>query len=409
MDKWLTQAAVILFVTLSIVCMPLAKWAEAKGMSVEEEILEILKDEEVIEEWKYQELKEKAEKEKKKGMLSKEGWNLTFSGSLEFEYVDTQSDAEIDTEDPHVQLDKFTLTPKISSDMHNISLWAEFEGHSEADDGTFVCAFEAAWDKLPLNSKLSLGLLPRMHRTSRGTEVYPMIGTATWRYESYQIRWLGKHDPVYWGLSFGEGLRLGTKQVSEDSSYKMFRDNKNTGEKMDHHEVGLMLGATPEFGEKTSLDVVGFGYFGELSQDDIDELADELPTYDSDDDDQTRIGGRVTLKYTNLKVVGEVASMTDGKLDRDGWYLQCSYKFKTGNKKYFSSVEPLVRYGKLDVDWDKSFDDSATWDREMTVLALITEVAKNVKLKTEYYMNDEDTGNGEVDNDEFLAQVQFKF
>jgi len=40
---------------------------------------------------------------------------------------------------------------------------------------------------------------------------------------------------------------------------------------------------------------------------------------------------------------------------------------------------------------------------------LITELAKNVKLKTEYYINDEKTGGRDVDNNELLVQLEFKF
>lgn len=44
----------------------------------------------------------------------------------------------------------------------------------------------------------------------------------------------------------------------------------------------------------------------------------------------------------------------------------------------------------------------------MTTLALIAELAKNLKLKAEYYMNGEDTGGDDVDNNELLMQLQIK-
>lgn len=412
MNKAFIKVIVILFTIIGLVGFTRVAVIQAGEKSVEKEILDILKEKEVIPHWRYNELKEKAKKkeEKPKHLFSSKGWNLDIGGALEFEYVDTEDDVGIDNNDGRFQLDKFVLKPKVSSDSHDISLWAELEAN---EDETKVSSFAAIWDKLPLGSKLSTGLMPRFNRPSRKTEVYPLLGTAMWRYEYYQIRWEGKIKPVYWGVSFGEGLRLGTKQVSEDSSYKMLRDNRNTGEKTRYHESGLKLGVKPKFGKAGSLDIQGYGFWGKLDGDategDIHVLHSKLPNYTSLDDEQSRYGGRITFKYEGFSVMGEMAKLKDGVAERDGWYAQASYKIKTGNKKYFRSVEPLVRYGVLDIDCTKSFDKPVSWDRDMTTVALITELAKNVKLKAEYYINEEDTGGKDVNNDELLLQLQIKF
>ena len=110
----------------------------------------------------------------------------------------------------------------------------------------------------------------------------------------------------------------------------------------------------------------------------------------------------------SLNLAGEYAQLKDGDLKRNGWYLQGSYKRKF-KWTYFCSFEPVIRYGQLDTDWAKSFAKPASWDREMLTVALITELAKNVKLKTEYYINDEKTGGKGVNNDEFLMQLEFSF
>ena len=126
-----------------------------------------------------------------------------------------------------------------------------------------------------------------------------------------------------------------------------------------------------------------------------------------------RIGGRLVYKYKfdklkELTLVGEGARFDDGVLERTAWYVQGSHKWKF-KRTYLCSFEPLIRYGKLDTDWTKSFSKSASWDREMLTVALITELAKNVKLKAEYYINDEKTGDRSVNNDEFLVQLEYKF
>ena len=234
-----------------------------------------------------------------------------------------------------------------------------------------------------------------------------------WRYEQLQINWEAKLFPFYWGIAFGEGLRLGTKQVSEDSSYKMLADKRNVSHKTGHLEYGVKLGVKPDIGNLGTIDVLGFGFWGKLSDDDKTTLSSKLPNYTSTLDRMRRYGARIVYNYKfdksrKLTLVGEYAQLEDGKLKRDGWYLQASHKWKF-KRTYFKSFEPLIRYGRLDVDWEKSFSKPCSWDREMLTIALITELAKNVKLKTEYYINDEKTGKREVDNDEFLVQLEFKF
>lgn len=80
-----------------------------------------------------------------------------------------------------------------------------------------------------------------------------------------------------------------------------------------------------------------------------------------------------------------------------------------GKRKFFTSVEPFIRYGCLNVDLPNVTANSLTWDREMTTLALLVNIVKNTKLKIEYYFNDEDTGGASVKNDEFLAQLEIMF
>ena len=55
------------------------------------------------------------------------------------------------------------------------------------------------------------------------------------------------------------------------------------------------------------------------------------------------------------------------------------------------------------------FPDPLTWDREELTLAVIAEIFKNLKLKTEYTVNTEETGNDEVDNNELVIQLELDF
>jgi len=65
----------------------------------------------------------------------------------------------------------------------------------------------------------------------------------------------------------------------------------------------------------------------------------------------------------------------------------------------------FLRYDDLDVDMGKDSTDSLTWDS----LAVIIDILKDSKLKLEYYINDEDIGGKDIDNNEFLMQQEIKF
>ena len=87
----------------------------------------------------------------------------------------------------------------------------------------------------------------------------------------------------------------------------------------------------------------------------------------------------------------------------------CKLHINGSLKELTLSLLTLIRYGRLNTDWTKSFSKPCSWDREMLIIALITELAKNVKLKTEYYINDEKIGGREINNDEVLVQLELKF
>ena len=73
------------------------------------------------------------------------------------------------------------------------------------------------------------------------------------------------------------------------------------------------------------------------------------------------------------------------------------------------SLEFLLRYEQYNVDLLRAPTDSRTWDRQTTTLAVTSEIVSGFKVKTEYYINDEDTGGADVANDEFLVQLEVKF
>ena len=376
----------------------------------EEPLLDLLRKKGILTYEEIEKIRIETAQKKADVLISLKGADIRLGGELELEFRDTQKDEEIKDSNARFQLDKFTLKPEIEFKNTDISLKAEIEFN---EDKGFFSEGGVYFERLPLDSRLFVGLGDRFVSISRRTEAYPLLATMLWRYEELQVNWEGEVLPFYWGITISEGLKLGTKQVSEDSSYKMLADKRNVGDRTGHPEYGIKLGIRPNLGDWGKFDLLGFGFWSDLSEEDKNVLRSHLPNYTSDSDRMGRYGGRVVYNYRfdksrELTLVGEYAYLEDGKLKRDGWYLQASHKWKF-KRTYFKSFEPLIRYGRLNTDWEKSFSKPCSWDREMLTIALITELAKNVKLKTEYYINDEKTGRREVDNDELLVQLEFKF
>ncbi len=349
---------------------------------------------------------EKLEKPPKGGLLSLKDARFEIGGELELEFVNTQDDTSISEPEPHFQLDKFVLSPRIHL-ADNVALNADIE-MTQSD--ITVCVATLNFSDLVFDSELKIGLDSRFIAASRKTEAYPLIGNAFWRDEEIGVTWSMERKPFYGVLSVSQGLELDTKAVGEDNSYRMLQDNTLLGSYGGVKEVGVGLGVVKELGRGGAVDVLGFGYFNELSDADIAFLKSNLSSYNSNEERQCRTGLNLKYDLGNFNFFTQYITARDGDLSRYGWYVQPSYKVTLPvGWKYFKTHDLLVRYGRYNVNTPKAFSLPATWDREELLFAVITDVMQNVKLKTEYSINDEKTGNGAVRNDELLMQLEVSF
>jgi len=135
------------------------------------------------------------------------------------------------------------------------------------------------------------------------------------------------------------------------------------------------------------------------------------------DDDNTEQGLRINYHNGGLSLLGMVNKAKDGTLDRDGFIAEIAYQFKLdgvehNGRKYITAIQPVFNYSQLNLDNDnipKVVTDARTWDRQKYIIGLITDLSKNMKLKLEYAINDENTGGDDVNNNEFVAHVELKF
>jgi len=361
--------------------------------------------------------KEKAKKEETKGFRPLKAEWLQLGGTLEYDFVKTERESDkatfgetTNSPDAHFFLDKVDLNIKatISKDIY-------LKGTLEAKtSGTTVHTWEAHFGDAPLWFKV--GLFSRSAKGidaySRETAAHSLNDTSFWRDHEQGVMLGGEYSNLAWRLSYSNGLDLSKKQPATDSSFKMLQDHKLG--KPGKHEVGVALRYRMNLAEKNTLDLTGFGYWDKLTAGEISAAQANIQTAIGGSDSQKRVGGRLTWKVGDALLAYELVKADDGSLERTGWFGQASYKYRFAYPllagKYVTGVEPVVRYGKMDLDnVVRATNQPETWDRDKLTLGLIFDVYKNVKVKTEYYFNGETTGGKEPNNDEFLMQLQVKF
>lgn len=356
------------------------------------------------------------EKQSEGGFLSRKKKWFELSGELELEYRDSQGDgSEIDRQVGYMGIDKVVLSPKVRID-EDVKLSLSF---IYTTDGTEVDKAYITFKDLWLDSSLVVGFDDRFFYrggTQRKTEGSPLIRSAYFRVNEYQVTWSGKKNIFNWHASISQGIKLGKKQPGEDSSYKFLADRSqdNKGEKNQNKAISAGFGVKNKIGKSAKYDVMAFFYNAKLTDDDIAVLQGIAGYQGGDDDDAKRIaGGYFTYQIGGFDFDTMYVKSKDGELDRDGWYVRTAYKVKVAGWKTFNAYDFVLRYDELNIDLPAvdgtSFSETATWDRTQTTAAVIIDMYKYTKLKLEYYINDEETGGDDVSNDEFLAQLEVKF
>lgn len=341
-------------------------------------------------------------------LLSLKGAKVNIGGELELEFVDTQSDNATTDSNPRFQLDKFVFKADAAL-TDDTSLYGEIEF---AKSSVKMKQAYAKFTHLPLDISLKAGLAVPYIDVDRKTETHTVNATA-FGFRDPDIGLFAEGalpGPLYWKGSVTNGFLLTTKGTGEDSAYAIIHESDDANDNNKNKEVSFALGIDKELNNMGKINVMGFGAWGKISDEDKSFLQG-ITGYGASESEDDKSKGGVNLAYAlgNFTLIGQYIHAIDGDLERDGWFLQPSYKLGGSDWKYFNAYEFVFRYNSLDVSLDDVFSAPETWDRRTYTLALISEVTKNVLLKTEYNINDEDTGSGDVNNNEFLTQLEVKF
>ena len=314
---------------------------------------------------------------------------LRWGAELEFELSDAGSDAA--EPDPHFQVDQLYLYPELLL-TPAVNLHAEI---AVKGDGTIIEEAWARWTAQDERFWVKAGLEdPVIAQVDRVSEAEILLETAFYRSDEMGVQAGGLlRDGVEWWASATNGTALGLKQPSEDAAFPMMHDARRLdGAGALTFGAGIRLAAAAGSGTAW---VMPFAYRGE-----VDQSLPELGI--AEDDRKERRGANVGWDGERLTLLGQVLDARDGSFERSGFFLQPTVALGP-------HYALTYRYNRLDVGAAPIAGDSRTWDRMQHVLALVATLADGLLLKTEYYVNGEETGGADVANDELLLQLELKW
>ena len=378
------------------------------------------------------------------------GVGIEVSGEVEVEFIDVEGRGgaqyrdefiqKVDYRSPFVEIDKTVLDFKL---LYTDNLTYNFSLRFD-DDGAYADKHFLNYKKE--NSKLEFGKNRPLIALKRKTEGYPLIGTAYWKGRQYHLDYEKRFSSSSFGASIALKRLIGYDAAAEDKSFEM----------MVYDDTKKIDGQTIEFGfrgEKTlnPLKIQGWYYFGKLVDDEEwkARLHYDFDYYANIENDQVLsqdayvghfwYGGRAELTLGRILSRAEYIYSEDGFLPRNGYYLETSTTFD------FLSLENifvLFRLGELKIDpmrqtdsflnpyrnrYDKSLlenddednerfypllKDPQTWNRTLLTFALGYDLTSYAKLKLEFYILDEETGDNtqpSVNDDQMLVQLKFNF
>ena len=378
------------------------------------------------------------------------GVGIEVSGEVEVEFIDVEGKGgaqyrdefiqKVDYRSPFVEIDKTVLDFKLlyTQDLtYNFSL--RFDDDKAYADKHFLKYKKG-------NSILEFGKNRPLIALKRKTEGYPLIGTAYWKGRQYHLDYQKEFSSFSFGASIALKRLIGYDAAAEDKSFEM----------MVYDDTEKIDGQTLEFGFRgeTSFKPIklqGWYYFGKLVDDEEwkARLHYDFDYYANIEDDQVLsdsayvghfwYGGRAEYALGKIFSRAEYIYSEDGFLPRHGYYLETSTSF---NFLSFENIFVLFRLGELKIDpmrqtnsflnpyrndYDKSLlenddednerfypllKDPQTWNRTMITFALGYDITSYAKLKLEYYVLDEETGDNtqpDVKDDQMLIQLKFNF
>ena len=349
------------------------------------------------------------------------GVQIEMSGEVEMEFIDVEGEGgagnqdaliqKVQTKSPHTRIDKAVLDFKVYY-SDNITYRVSFNFD---DNKGFADKYYLKYKNE--NTTVKIGKDRPAVALKRVTEGYPLIGTAYWKGREYHIDWQQSFKMFTLGSTVSLKRPLGYDDAAEDKSFRM----------LVYDDTRVIDGQTIEYGLRGStslagLNLMGWYYTGKLIDDedwkkhlhfDFDYYPESNFVLNDDANvDHYWLGGRVDYNIFNTEFRGEYIKSLDGFLSRSGFYGEISRDIQLPFLD--NTVRFIGRYGELNIDekmvqnsdTGEIYDaflpllkDPHTWDRSLVTLAAIYDLTDYAKVKVEYYMIDEETGDTQAEAD----------
>ena len=379
---------------------------------------------------------EKKENHKKINITIPSGVKVEVSGEVEMEFINVEGPGGAQNQDeltqkvkirsPHTRIDKAVLNLKLLySKKTSYKLNLRFNDEKAYADKNYFLHKQS-------NFKLEIGKNKPKIAAKRKTEGYPLLGTAFWRGREYHadFEYFLKNFNLKLATSIALKRPLGYDNIAEDKSFKI----------LVYDDYSKTDGQTIEYGLRglysiNLISLSGWYYTGKL-MDDVDWglLHSDFISYSElDNNSNSNIninhywyGGRVDALFFGTSIRAEHIKSIDGFLSRNGFYTELRKDFSLPILPK-NTISFLARYGELKLNLEgKAFypdlENAHTWDRQLTTLATAYSLNKNSKIKIEYYIINEETGDtvefAELENrtyqpstkdNHLLIQLEFTF
>ena len=381
--------------------------------------------------------------------LSFKGGLVSLGAEMEAEFLEPKGDDDIpftngDESVFHTnqsvakfRLDKVTLIPQLNIN-DKIRFYAEIEAYANRADAETTIFREAALSFfLPHDLFIQMGLDDRfispefmadngaVGENKRLTESYPINGTAFWEDEDLGLTVGGNHafdgekTRLFWRLSFTNGLNLDHDEITRNRIFPILADDRDANiinlDVSDKKELGSGIGVKRTFSDAYNVGLFGFFYYSRLSGQDVDFLIHVIPGYSHRKHMNYFAGANAEFNASKFNLFSQYIYAMDGKVRRDGFYVQPSVLFETDKRKYVNAFRLLYRFNYLDVDAEgvsRNLSTSPfTWDRRTHTAAFNIQIHKLLTFRNEFHWNLEKTGGSpkRIKNDEFLSQIELRF
>lgn len=378
----------------------------------------------IIDEWhKKNQCDTTAKSTTKQSTSSEKGIKALLGGEVKLDYTYYQRTAAGTDANSYFNLEEVKLKPQVSFNGVTSVKGELTSSTSSMEAEEIVVDFRG----LPFGMAVQYGLNEPFTKHERILEFYHLAAASFWKREEYGFTVTQKTDTWFWAASLTKGMLLATESIARNGEVNndILADTRLGDSKKDRLGLGFGYKHVPNKDEKDRF-LLGqvFVFTDRLTDTERALLAANFAGITVErGDKQNRIGFRGSYNLPSGFFEIEFYTAKDGDLSRTSITLSAVWEIKLPcykvkiegeEKSVLDKFTVIVRYGTMDIgDWGGLDEPSpfspVTWDRDQLLLGGILQLTEGVNLHFEWMINKEDTGAGEIPNDEVLVEFALEW